>query len=77
MSILAPKFQLEVLLSESDFKVYVRLISYLKSYWGVALFVLLGFGINAATEVSVAKLLKYIIDAIQNGSRENLDWFQP
>ncbi|AZM38301.1 lipid A export permease/ATP-binding protein MsbA [Acinetobacter sp. WCHA39] len=58
-----------------DFKVYVRLISYLKSYWGVALFVLLGFGINAATEVSVAKLLKYIIDAIQNGSRENLDWF--
>jgi subfamily B ATP-binding cassette protein MsbA len=58
-----------------DFKAYVRLISYLKSYWGVALFVLLGFGINAATEVSVAKLLKYIIDAIQNGSRENLDWF--
>ena len=29
----------------------------------------------AATEVSVAKLIKYIIDAIQNGSRENLDWF--
>lgn len=58
-----------------DFKVYVRLISYLKSYWGVALLVLLGFGINAATEVSVAKLLKYIIDAIQEGSRTNLDWF--
>ncbi|WAU72214.1 lipid A export permease/ATP-binding protein MsbA [Acinetobacter sp. TR11] len=58
-----------------DFKVYVRLLGYLKSYWGVALFVLLGFGINAATEVSVAKLLKYIIDAIQNGSRANLDWF--
>jgi len=58
-----------------DFKVYVRLISYLKSYWGVALLVLLGFGINAATEVSVAKLLKYIIDAIQNDSRTNLDWF--
>jgi subfamily B ATP-binding cassette protein MsbA len=25
--------------------------------------------------VSVAKLLKYIIDAIQEGSRQNLDWF--
>lgn len=58
-----------------DFKVYLRLLAYLKSYWGIALFVLLGFGINAATEVSVAKLLKFIIDAIQNGSRENLNWF--
>jgi subfamily B ATP-binding cassette protein MsbA len=58
-----------------DFKVYVRLLAYLKSYWGIALFVLLGFGINAATEVSVAKLLKYIIDAIQTGNRANLDWF--
>ena len=42
-----------------DFKVYVRLLAYLKSYWGVALFVLIGFGINAATEVSVAKLLNH------------------
>ncbi|OTG83006.1 lipid A export permease/ATP-binding protein MsbA [Acinetobacter sp. ANC 4648] len=58
-----------------DFKVYLRLISYLKPYWGIALFVLLGFGINAATEVSVAKLLKFIIDAIQAGNREDLNWF--
>lgn len=58
-----------------DFKVYVRLLSYLKPYWGIALLVLLGFGINAATEVSVAKLLKYIIDAIQAGSRDSLDLF--
>lgn len=58
-----------------DFKVYLRLISYLKSYWGIALFVLIGFAINATTEVSVAKLMKYIIDAIQNGDRENLNWF--
>ncbi|APV34999.1 lipid A export permease/ATP-binding protein MsbA [Acinetobacter soli] len=60
---------------KQDFKVYVRLISYLKPYWGIALLVLIGFGLNAATEVSVAKLLKYIIDAIQLGSREDLDWF--
>ena len=52
-----------------DFKVYLRLISYLKSYWGIALFILIGFAINATTEVSVAKLMKYIIDAIQNGDR--------
>ena len=58
-----------------DFKVYLRLLAYLKSYWGIALFVLIGFAINATTEVSVAKLMKYIIDAIQNGDRENLNWF--
>lgn len=58
-----------------DFKIYLRLLAYLKSYWGVALLVLIGFSINAATEVSVAKLLKFIIDAIQEGSRENLNWF--
>lgn len=58
-----------------DFKVYLRLISYLKPYWGVALLVLIGFGMNSATEVSVAKLIKFIIDAIQNTSRADLDWF--
>ncbi|QXB46853.1 lipid A export permease/ATP-binding protein MsbA [Acinetobacter seifertii] len=58
-----------------DFKVYLRLISYLKPYWGVALLVLIGFGMNSATEVSVAKLIKFIIDAIQNSSRGDLDWF--
>ncbi|MCX5467047.1 lipid A export permease/ATP-binding protein MsbA [Acinetobacter nematophilus] len=58
-----------------DFKVYIRLLAYLKPYWGAALLVIVGFGINAATEVSVAKLLKYIIDAIQGGSRSDLDWF--
>lgn len=58
-----------------DFKVYTRLLSYLKPYWGIALLVVVGFGLNAATEVSVAKLLKFIIDAIQTGNREELNWF--
>ena len=49
---------------KQDFKIYLRLLSYLKPFWGIALLVLVGFAINAATEVSVAKLLKYIIDAI-------------
>ncbi|AOA57956.1 lipid A export permease/ATP-binding protein MsbA [Acinetobacter larvae] len=60
---------------KNDFKVYLRLIAYLKPYWGIALLIILGFGINAATEVSVARLLKYIIDAIQAGNRENLNLF--
>ena len=49
-----------------DFKVYLRLLSYLKQYWGIALIVVLGFLLNAATEVSVAKLLEHIINAIEN-----------
>ena len=49
-----------------DFKVYLRLLSYLKQFWGVGLLVVVGFAINAATEVSVAKLLESIIEAIQN-----------
>lgn len=48
-----------------DLKIYMRLLSYLKQYWGIAILVVLGFTINAATEVSVAKLLEYIITAIQ------------
>ncbi|ANF81986.1 lipid A export permease/ATP-binding protein MsbA [Acinetobacter sp. NCu2D-2] len=49
-----------------DFKVYLRLLNYLKSFWGVGLLVVVGFALNAATEVSVATLLKKIIDAIQH-----------
>lgn len=60
---------------KQDLKIYFRLLSYLKSYWKIALLVLLGFAINAITEVSVAKLLEYIINAIQTGNRENIDWF--
>lgn len=60
---------------KQDFKVYARLLSYLKPYWGAALLVLVGFGINASTEVSVAKLLEYIINAIQHQNQQNLNWF--
>lgn len=60
---------------KQDFKVYARLLSYLKPYWGAALLVLFGFGINASTEVSVAKLLEYIINAIQHQNQQNLNWF--
>ena len=52
-----------------DVKVYLRLLSYLKPFWGLAIFVVIGFAINAATEVSVAKLLEKIINAIQHRDR--------
>ena len=54
---------------KQDFKVYLRLLSYLKQYWGIGLIVVFGFILNAATEVSVAKLLEQIINAIQSKDR--------
>lgn len=60
---------------KQDMQMYFRLLAYLKPYWNVALLVILGFIINAVTEVSVAKLLEFIIEAIQNGNRGNIDWF--
>ncbi len=51
---------------KQDFKAYVRLLEYLKPFWGVAILVFIGFSISAATEVSIAKLLEKIITAIQN-----------
>ena len=60
---------------KQDFKIYLRLLSYLKPYWGIGLLVVIGFGLNAMTEMSVAKLLQFIIDAIQKGNRSDLDWF--
>jgi subfamily B ATP-binding cassette protein MsbA len=51
---------------KTDLKVYFRLLSYLKPFWWAGLLAVLGFAINAATEVSVAKLIKFIIDAINH-----------
>lgn len=51
---------------KQDFKVYLRLLSYLKPFVGIMVLVVVGFALNAATEVSVAKLLEKIINAIQN-----------
>lgn len=49
-----------------DVKVYLRLLNYLKPFWGIALVVIFGFTLNAATEVAVAKLLENIIEAIKD-----------
>ncbi len=51
---------------KQDFRVYLRLLSYLKPFWGLMILVVFGFALNAATEVSVAKLLEKIINAIQH-----------
>lgn len=59
----------------TDWQVYRRLLGYLKPYWGFALLVVLGYAINAATEVSIAQLIRFIIDAINQGNQSQKNWF--
>lgn len=54
---------------------YRRLLSYLTKYWWAIGFVILGFALNAATELGVAKLMQHIIDAITQGNRDYLNIF--
>lgn len=60
---------------KQDFQIYFRLIAYLKPYWGYALLVLLGFTLSAGTEVSIAKLLEFIINAIQQQNHSQTSLF--
>ena len=55
--------------------VYARLVAYLKPYWWAILLVVAGFAINAGTEVSVAKLMQFIIDAINHHDRSKMNLF--
>lgn len=55
-------------------KTLLRLLSYLKPYWWALILVVIGFAINAATEIWVAKLLQYVTDAVNQNdqSKQNL-----
>ncbi|GAB3043239.1 lipid A export permease/ATP-binding protein MsbA [Acinetobacter apis] len=60
---------------KQDFQVYFRLLTYLKPYWVYAILVLIGFTLSAATEVSIAKLLEFIINAIQHKNQSQTALF--
>lgn len=56
-------------------QVFLRLVSYIKPYSWTAPFIILGFAISAGTEVSIAKLLEFITDAINNNDRNKMVLF--
>ena len=62
-------------LSPPKRKTLLRLLSYLKPYWWALLLTVIGFAINAATEIWIAKLLQYITDAINQNDQSKQDWF--
>jgi subfamily B ATP-binding cassette protein MsbA len=55
--------------------IYLRLINYLRPYWLAIILVVIGFAINAGTEVAVAKLMQFIIDAINKNDRSQMNMF--
>ncbi len=54
----------------SRLSTYRRLLRYLLPYWGAMCLVVVGFVINALTEVSIAKLMQFVIDAINSGNQQ-------
>ena len=55
--------------------IYRRLIGYLRPYWWAGLLVVLGYLINAGTEVTAARLMQYIIDAINHQDQHSKNLF--
>lgn len=55
--------------SPPNHKTLLRLLSYLKPYWWALLLTVVGFAINAGTEIWIAKLLQYITDAINQNDQ--------
>lgn len=56
-------------------KTLLRLLSYLKPYWWALSLTVIGFAINAGTEIWIAKLLQYITDAINNNDQAKQNLF--
>lgn len=54
---------------------YRRLLRYTGKFWLFFLIGTLGFLFNGLTEAASAKLIQYIIDAIQHRNQEHMNWF--
>lgn len=56
-------------------QVYRRLLGYTRRYWVYFLIGTLGFMLNGLTEAASARLIQFIIDAIQNQNQAYMNWF--
>ena len=59
----------------NSWHVFLRLIAYLKPYWAAAIFMVIGMGISAGSEVASARLAQYVIDAINTNNDHQKFWF--
>ncbi|MFW2177443.1 MULTISPECIES: lipid A export permease/ATP-binding protein MsbA [unclassified Moraxella] len=61
--------------SPSRWQTYQRLLTYITPYWKYIVLVVIGFALNALTEAGVAKLMQFIIDAINQQNRQYMNVF--
>ncbi len=59
--------------SPTHWQTFTRLMGYLKPYWWAGVLAVVGFGLSALTQVSIAKLFEMIIDAIGDGTQKDRD----
>ena len=60
--------------TQSNFKIYTRLLTYVKPYWLIFSISMLGFLIYASTQPMYAWLMKFLIESLENKTRDTVIW---
>lgn len=58
----------------SSWRVYLRLLSYVKPYWFAFVVSVIGFGLYAATQAGFAKWLEFVVDSVSEGQLDQRTW---
>lgn len=58
----------------SSWRVYLRLLSYVKPYWFAFVVSVIGFSLYAATQAGFAKWLEFVVDSVSEGQLEQRTW---
>lgn len=60
--------------AETSLQIYLRLLTYVKPYWGPFAISLVGFLIFAATQPALASLMEHLVDSLQAEQRTEIYW---
>ncbi|WP_027858071.1 lipid A export permease/ATP-binding protein MsbA [Marinobacterium jannaschii] len=58
----------------SSWRVYLRLLTYVRPYWFTLVVSVLGFGLYAGTQAGFAKWLQYVVDSVSAGDLDARGW---
>ncbi|MGR9099048.1 MAG: lipid A export permease/ATP-binding protein MsbA [Gammaproteobacteria bacterium] len=60
--------------NQTNLQVYKRLLTYVKPYWFIFLISIVGYLIYASTQPMFAWLMKFLVESIENKTRETAQW---
>ncbi len=60
--------------AETSLQIYLRLLTYVKPYWGPFAISLVGFLIFAATQPALSSLMEHLVDSLQAEQRTEIYW---